>query len=158
MNDTLNTECVICGGHITRRGMDICCSDEDQYLLICCKGHLRKFEDRSGSIDDVVVELYHDLDNFLRDRGDKIDNYDESGVNGELEKRVIRWINKKMIDAKSVAGIGYCKGCGSPIMGGRTMCNNCSQSNNMKSMLNSSKPSQSGGGSGKRIGGMHFKR
>lgn len=156
MDDSLITECVICGGHITKRGMDICCFDEDQYLLICCKGHLRNFEDRQGSIDDVVVELYNDLDNFLRDRGDKVDNYDESGVIGELEKRVIRWINKKMIDAKSVAGIGYCKGCGSPIMGGRTMCNNCSQTHNVKSMISSNKPGTSGGG--KRIGGMHFKR
>ena len=156
MNDTLVTECVICGGHITKRGNDICCFDEDQYLLISCKGHLRNFEDRMGSIDDVVVELYHDLDNFLRDRGDKVDNYDESGVIGELEKRVIRWINKKMIDTKSVAGIGYCKGCGSPILGGRTMCNNCSQTHNVKSMI-SNKPGSSGG-SGKRIGGMHFKR
>ncbi|MBI1388730.1 MAG: hypothetical protein GC154_09820 [bacterium] len=157
--DELRTECAVCGGPITKRGSDICCQDEDSYLLICCKGHLRNFKDRSATIDDVVAELYHNLDDFLRDRNDKVENYEESGVLRELERRVLRWINKKMIDTRNVGGIGFCNSCGAPILAGRNMCRNCADSGKIQSLISTNKSaSGSGSGSSGPKSGMHTRR
>ena len=90
--------CVVCGGSLGKHDDDICCRDEDTYLLIKCKGHMRDFDDRQCSIDDVVERLYHDLAQFLEEKGNSIDNYDEEGVLSELDRRVLRWVSKNMID------------------------------------------------------------
>ena len=146
--------CVICGGFMGKSSGDICCKEEDQYLLICCKGHMREFQDRECSIDEVVELLFDDLAEYLEKRGDDIDNYDQTLVFNELERRILRWINKKMINFRQVSGISFCTGCGTPIMAGRTKCSNCLGAGSLDGMLQQS-PSVP---SPKPKGGMHFKK
>ena len=76
--------CVVCGGPMNKITGDICCKEEDQYLLLACKGHLRDFEDRQCSMDDVVELLYDDLAEFLEKKNMSIDDYDYTGVLSEL--------------------------------------------------------------------------
>ncbi len=152
MVNEMERTCTICGGHIGKGGDDICCKDEDQYLLICCKGHMREFQDRECSIDDVVELLYDDLAEFLEKRQDDIENYDQAAVYNELERRVLRWINKKMMNFRQLSGISFCTVCGTTIMAGRTKCAGCLGSTS----FGVSAQNTPSGSIPKR--GMHFKR
>ena len=128
MGGTIRT-CVVCGAPMGNIPGDICCRREDEYLLLCCKGHMREFEDRECNIDQVTELLYDDLAEFLENQGRDIEDYEASSVMSELERRVLRWINKKMMHYRALTGYAFCVDCGTPILAGRTRCADCSSSN-----------------------------
>lgn len=105
---------------------EICCSSEDKFLLIKCKGRLRTANDRSASIEDIADWLLIDLDEYLRERDDTVSNYSEPEVRVELEKRILRWVDKGLIPVKQVNGISFCVSCGASILAGRNKCRLCS--------------------------------
>ncbi|RJP20450.1 MAG: hypothetical protein C4527_25075 [Candidatus Omnitrophota bacterium] len=146
--------CVVCGGPIGKGGSDICCKEEDQYLLICCKGHLREFQDRECGIDEVIELLFDDLAEFLEKRNDDIENYDHASVYSELERRTLRWVNNKMINFRQVSGISFCTVCGATIMAGRTKCATCAGAGAIGGIL---QQGQSAPAQPPRRG-MHFKK
>jgi len=125
MVDTSGRICVICGGPMGKIPGDICCRDEDSYLLLSCKGHLREFEDRECAVDQVVELLYDDLAEYLEKKGRNIETYDTDSVLSELERRVLRWMNKKMMNFRALTGIAFCASCGVPILAGRSKCATC---------------------------------
>ncbi len=148
-------KCVICGGPIGKGGGGICCKEEDQFLLVHCKGHLREFQDRECNVDDVIELLYDDLAEYLETkRQEDIENYDEEMVYAELERRVLRWINLKMINFRQLSGIGFCMGCGAAIMAGRTKCAACTGAGAFGDFSKKSDTFDLP----KPRGGMHFKR
>lgn len=146
-------ECPICGGNITRPGDEICCKEEDTYLLIRCKGQLRTSKDRSASIEDLVFKLYESLQEFLLQHNDDISNYSEEMVYKELQRRVLRWINKDQIPVKHVQGIGFCSVCGMAMLAGRTKCSSCAESGPFGASGGISAPAAA-----PRKSGMHIRR
>ncbi len=120
--------CAVCYGPMGKIPGDICCREEDQYLLISAKGFLRECEDRNATVDDIVDFLYDRLAEYLLKKGQSIDDYDEDGVMSELERRTLRWINKELIPVQSVSGVAFCAQCGVPILASRTLCSRCGDS------------------------------
>lgn len=129
--------CAVCFGPMGKTPGDICCRDEDQYLLICAKGILREFDDRSATIEDLVEHLYEKLDEYLTSKGTSITDFEENGVMAEIERRVLRWINKGLLPVKSVQGIGFCQQCGVPIMAGRQLCARCGDTQSSRRVIGS---------------------
>ena len=133
--DDMTRTCVICGGPMGKRHGDICCREEDGYLMIKCKGHMREFEGRECGIDEMVELLYDDLAEYLVQHEASIENYEQEGVLMELERRVLRWMNKKMIDFKTMKGFGFCATCGAVILAGRTKCSSCAGASQVQGMI-----------------------
>lgn len=146
--------CAICFGPMGKRPGDICCKDEDNYLLIAAKGAIRESEDRSIIIEDLVERVFESLADFLCNKGEFIEDYDEGGVLGELERRVLRWVKKEMITVNSVKGIAFCAQCGYPVMAGRTLCGRCAEGRGMSGSTGSPQPSAAPAAPR----GMHVKR
>lgn len=144
--------CAICYGPMGKMSGELCCQDEDKYLLIAAKGYLRDTDDRAAGIEQLVEGLYAKLAEFLRDRGKSIDDFEESGVLAEIERRVLRWINKEMLPVNAVKGIAFCSKCGVPIMAGRTICSRCGDAKS------ASQPFADGGSTSPKSVGMHLKR
>lgn len=147
-------ECPICGGTITRAGDEICCKEEDSYLLIRCKGQLRTSKDRAASIEDLAWKMYDCLAEFLQEHDEDISNYDEEMVYKELQRRILRWINKEMIPVSRVQGIGFCSMCGMAMLAGRTKCSSCAESGAIGSLGSMSSP----GMPAAKRSGMHLRR
>lgn len=133
---------------------DICCKEEDYHLMVKCKAHIRGFENRECCLDEMAEMLYADLAEYLEKNGDDIENYDEEGVLMELERRILRWINKKMINFRNLTGYGFCRNCGALILAGRTKCSSCSGTAEIQSVLEQQRSLSQ---AAKPRGGMHSK-
>ncbi len=153
-DDGLRRTCTICGGEITKKGSDICCFEEDSFLLTELKFLVRTNTDRKADLGEVIEYLYERLGPYLAEQEINLEEIDPDDVFVELEKRILRWIRRGEISVNSIGGLSVCEKCNAMIMRGRTLCNQCLREKELSRMP--SAPIQSG--SPPRRGGMHFKR
>ncbi len=150
---SLGNVCVICGGEITKKGSDICCFDEDQFLLSELKAYIRRDIERKADLGELLEHLYEQLGPFLSERGIDLDEIDPDEVFIEIEKRILRWIARKEVTVSAIDGLAICEKCNAMIMRGRTLCNQCLREKEMSQLppasIQSNPPPR---------GGMHIKR
>ena len=136
-----------------KRGGDICCVEEDRYLLGRLRAYVRSNPNKHVNLGQVLEHLYECLEPFLEERGINLDDVDLDAAFVELEKRVLRWINRKDISINAISGLAICESCGCMIMRGRTVCNSCLRAKEITQARSSWTSSE-----GRYIPrGMHFK-
>ncbi|MFH1741666.1 MAG: hypothetical protein ABIH23_21890 [bacterium] len=138
----LSKNCPICGGELPPRGRDICCYEEDRYLLSELRSFMRANPKRGVAIGGMVEYLYERLEPYLAGKGIDLHSIDPDVVFGELERRTLRWIARKDISISSISGLALCESCGAMIMRGRTVCNNCVCSKEVASLQKAWTPSE----------------
>ena len=148
----LDLRCPICQGELPR-GREICCYDEDRYLLTELRQFIRARPKHAVSVGEIVEYLYERLQPYATEKGIPLDEIDPDEVFTEIEKRVLRWIARKDISVSAVAGLGICESCGAMIMRGRTLCNGCTRSKEIVS----NQPTLAATSSRSVPRGMHFK-
>jgi hypothetical protein len=148
----LDIRCPICKGELPK-GREICCYDEDRYLLTELRRFIRARPKHAVSVGEIVEYLYGRLQPYATERGIPLDEIDPDDVFTEIEKRILRWIARKDVSVNAVAGLGICESCGAMIMRGRTLCNSCARTKEIAS----NQPTSSLPASGPVSRGMHFK-
>ena len=86
----LDKDCPVCGGEMTQRDADICCREEDDYLLCELRSYVRSITGRAAALGVIMEHLYERLQPFLTERKIDLNEIDPGDVFVELEKRILR--------------------------------------------------------------------
>ncbi len=143
LSGELDRSCPICDGEMQSRGSDICCIEEDGYLLAELRAFMRSNPKAGVNVGEVVEHLYEHLRPYLTRKKIDLDQIDPNEVFVELEKRILRWVSRGDISITSVSGLSVCQTCGAPIMRGRTQCNNCLRGKEIAGLQPAPSPTQS---------------